>query len=464
MRAINLAALEARLTADNPWWLESSEAPPIADLPARACMPAVLNRIEAGLPTLITGPRQCGKSTILLQIAKHTLELSHAGQAILYLRADGLLNSESFYGETIARFMARQSNTAEHLPLILIDDIHCLPEWENLLEETSQRYAVARLAVVSAAPPLQSPPTFERIHLPPMTFYEFLQFREPVHGAQIAYDTDQNGFVLSSLDQVNAVFIDYLNFGGMPEATFSGSASPQARFYGRQTYLDGVLRQHLPILFGINNPQELQSIFQILIHNVGEEISIERLAEMGGVAKNTIRKYLDYFDATYQLNRLDKYDPLKGPFERARSFKLYMADPAAQAALFGPITGGPESRRAVESALLAAALLKPNNTNLFYGFWKGREIPFIAVSGNAQEKTRAYFFLDWTAVEGDALEDYAHFGALPAKALGDDPYVEVFTRSLSGVATINNVDIRFTPAALYCWEMGRQAALDWPLN
>jgi hypothetical protein len=48
--------------------------------------------------------------------------------------------------------------------------------------------------------------------------------------------------------------------------------------------------------------------------------------------------------------------------------------------------------------------------------------------------------------------------------LGPDPYIEIFTRSLSGGATFDGTKIRFTPAALYCWEMGRQAALDWPVR
>ena len=386
------------------------------------------------------------------------------GQAVLFLRADGLLNDGGYFAETIALFCQKHVGTPALRPLILIDDIHCLPEWESLLEETSLRYPIARLVVTSAAPPLLASPSFERVHLPPLTFYEFMQCRDRIDGAQFAYDGAQEAIAVSSMDRVNAAFVDYLNMGGMAETAFSGGKSIELMFYGRQTYLDGVLRQHLPILFGINNPQELQSVFQILVHNAGEEISIERLSELGGVAKNTIRKYLDYFDATFQLQRLDKFDPVNGPFARARNFKLYMTDPSAQAALFGPIDGGPESKRVVEAALLSAALLKSSGTELFYGIWKGREIPFIARSGPSQEKNCAYFYLDWEAVEDTPPEQFAAHAALPSEALGPDPYIEIFTRSLSGGATFDGTKIRFTPAALYCWEMGRQAALDWPVR
>jgi predicted AAA+ superfamily ATPase len=463
MDAIDVVALEGRLAADNPWWRAGIDASPVHYHQIRTALPKILDRAELGLPTLITGPRQCGKTAILLQVAEHNMNGGLPGKAVLYLRADGLMNEEAYFAETIAAYLDKLGSADGFRPLILIDDIHCLPDWESLLEEMSQRHATARVLATSAAPPIMAPPSFGRIHLPAVTFFEFMQFRAQHSAPQIGFDTENNVFVITDMDKVNAAFVDYLNMGGMPETAFSGRNTLKAVFDGRQTYLDGVLRQHLPSLFGINNPQELQSVYQILVRHSGQEISIERLAELGGAAKNTIRKYLVYLTATYQLNRLDKYDLHKGPFSRARNFKLHMAEPCAGAALFGPVEGGPESIHAVEAALLAAALLQPTDSDLYYAQWRNREIPFVGLSGDSKQKKPAFFFLDWTASEGDVLADYSHYARLPEDALGPEPYVEVFTHGLAGHLMVENVELRFTPAALYCWEMGRQAALDWPV-
>lgn len=461
MRAIGINDLDHRLAADNPWW-QAGEVPAATATP-RACFPKALVRTEAGLPTLITGPRRAGKSTLLRQIAAAELNRGMEPQGILLLRGDALLNDETIFAATIERFMARETVAASLRPLLLIDDIHSLPEWENLLEETSQRYPTARVMATSAAPPILTLPSFERIHMPAVTFFEFMQYRAAVEGSLIEFDEGQTAIAVASMARINHAFVDYLNTGGMPEATFGGARSAAAAYHGRQAYLDGMLRQYLPILFGINNPLEAQRILQILVLNAGEEISIERLAEFGGVAKNTIRKYLDFLEATYQLKRLDKFDPVTGPFARARNFKLYLADPVAHAALFGPAEGGEDAARLVESAILSATMLRPAGTALYYGLWKGREIPFIALTGPSREKSRAYFYLDWSATEETPLDDFAGHAALPAEALGPEPYVEIFTRSLSGGAEFGGVPVRFTPAALYCWEMGCQSALDWPV-
>lgn len=467
MRGIEISDLDPRLSADNPWWQAwwqegAGDMPPEVATP-RACLPKLLQRAGAGLPTLITGPRRAGKSTLLRQIAADALANGTDPHGVLYLRGDSLLNDEGFFSATIERFMASQLAEAALQRLLLIDDIHCLPEWENLLEETSQRYPTARLMATSAAPPIVAPPSFERLHMPAVTFFEFMRFREAIDGPQIRFDEEQNAIAVSSMGQINQAFVEYLNTGGMPETAYSGRRSAGDIYHGRQAYLDGVLRQYLPILFGINNPQELQRIFQILALNAGEEISIERLAELGGVAKNTIRKYLDFLCTTYQVQRLNKFDSVTGPYARARNFKLYLADPAAHAALFGPAEGGADATRLVEAAILAAAQLRPAGTDLYYGFWKGREIPFIALTGPSREKSRAYFHLDWTATEETLLEDLSERANLPPEALGPEPYMEIFTRSLSGTAETGGTEVRVTPAALYCWEMGRQAALDWPV-
>ncbi|HAA93743.1 MAG TPA: hypothetical protein DCE33_14945 [Rhodospirillaceae bacterium] len=463
MRAIEIADLDSRLAADNPWWEAGADVIQTSGFRQRACLAKAQARSANGLPTLITGPRRSGKSILLRQIAADALTNGTEPHDLLILRGDSLLNDDTFFSTTIERFMTNRGSETTPRPVLLIDDIHCLPEWEILLEETSHRYPTARVTATSAAPPILAPPSFERIHMPPVTFFEFMQFREAADGAQIRFDDEQNAIAVASMAQINQAFVEYLNFGGMPEAAFSGHRSLDAIYPGRQAYLDGVLRQYLPILFGINNPQELQRIFQILAHNSGEEISIEHLAELGGVAKNTIRKYLDFLGATYQLQRLDKFDPMTGPYARARKFKLYLTDPSAHAALFGPVGEGAEATRLVESAILAAALLRPAGTELYYGLWKRREVPFIALTGPSRNKSRAYFYLDWAATEETQLDGYARLANFPPEALGPEPYVEIFTQSLSAATEFDGVEVRFTPAALYCWEMGRQAALDWPV-
>ena len=78
-----------------------------------------------------------------------------------------------------------------------------------------------------------------------------------------------------------------------------------------------VLNRDLASLHGISNTQELNRLFAILAKNTGLEVSIEELTRALGVAKNTLRKYLDYLEHAYLIRRLPRVDQSAQRFKRA---------------------------------------------------------------------------------------------------------------------------------------------------
>ena len=70
--------------------------------------------------------------------------------------------------------------------------------------------------------------------------------------------------------------MDYINFGGYPAAV--GQPGVQAnfeQFVGRDI-VDKVLLRDLPSLYGIQDIQELNRLFQVLAYNTGQEVSLGR--------------------------------------------------------------------------------------------------------------------------------------------------------------------------------------------
>jgi predicted AAA+ superfamily ATPase len=85
---------------------------------------------------------------------------------------------------------------------------------------------------------------------------------------------------------LNAEFINYLNYGGYPEAVLSITAQKDSVRYIKSDIIDKVLLRDLPSIYGIADVQELNALFTTIAYNTGNEISLESLSQSSGVSGN----------------------------------------------------------------------------------------------------------------------------------------------------------------------------------
>ena len=95
---------------------------------------------------------------------------------------------------------------------------------------------------------------------------------------------------MREIEELNKEFVNYLNFGGYPEAVFSETIRSDPSQYIKSDIIDKVLLRDLPSLYGISDIQELNRLFTTLAYNSGNEVSLEGLSQSSGVAKNTIKR------------------------------------------------------------------------------------------------------------------------------------------------------------------------------
>lgn len=136
-----------------------------------------------------------------------------------------------------------------------------------------------------------------------------------------------------------------------------------ARFL-RQDIVDKVLLKDLPSLYGIGDTQELNRFFNVLAFNTGNELGLETLSSHSGIVKSKLADYLEHLEAAYLIRRVHRIDDNALRMQRARTFKVYLTNPAIRAALFGmtgaddeamgtlnrtPFGGRHEARRALST-------------------------------------------------------------------------------------------------------------------
>ena len=108
---------------------------------------------------------------------------------------------------------------------------------------------------------------------------------------------------------------------------------------------------------------------------------MDGLAKMVGIAKNTLRKYLDYLESAFLIRRLPRVDRDGKRFQRAISFKVYLTAPCLYAALYAPVPKDNQLfQRLAENALVGQFLGTPEMDNLAYASWRGGSIDLLIMN------------------------------------------------------------------------------------
>ena len=219
-----------------------------------------------------------------------------------------------------------------------------------------------------------------------------------------------------------------------------------------------MLHKDLASLSGVNDPQELNRLFGILARNTAREVSMEELAKTAGIAKNTLRKYLDYLEGAFLIRRLPRVDLAGKRFQRQVAFKVHLAQPCLYAALFGPVAqDDAQFPRLAETALVAQWLGSAAVENLAYASWKGGAVDLVYMGPGSGRPERA-FEIDWRdACAGGARKPEA----LARFVQGTNPDAGSFilTREAARPAAIGGRAMTLVPLSLYAYWLARDPTL-----
>lgn len=459
--------IDNRLREENPWWIVGGGIERDYEAFPRRAYLSPFNRMIRGdgpqRAVLLLGPRRVGKTIMVFHTIDSLLRNGVSGRDILYVS----LETPTFFGqslESLVRRFQRAFERPEGTPLyVFFDEIQYLKDWEVHLKSLVDSYrGVKFVATGSAAAALKHKSAesgagrFTEFVLPPLTFFEYLRFLG-LEDSLISQDdesADASRFKARDLHALNVAFINYVNFGGYPEAVFSEAVRNNPRRYIKSDIIDKVLLRDLPSLYGIADVQELNSLFNTVAYNSAQEISVEDLSKSSGVSKPTIAKYLEYLEAAFLIKRLRRVDENASRFRKAMTFKVYLTNPTMRAALFAPLGADDAAMgHMVETAVFSqwlhnAAYIE----SLHYARWKKGEVDLVSL--DAMLKPRFAVEVKWSdraasdAKEIKALLEFARTNTLARRPL-------VTTRTASGIKMMDGVEVEFTPTALHCYTVGR---------
>jgi uncharacterized protein len=280
----------------------------------------------------ITGPRQCGKTTL----AKRQLKLS--GVSSLYYLWD-LRAVRTRYKENELFFL--QDLPAEgSKSWVCFDEIHKMPKWKNILKglfdasEERCRFIVtgsAKLSVSKRAGDSLAGRYFT-FQLFPFILKELNSARSnEISPYQVAETWITE--ILSNAPAAEDTLETLLRFSGFPEPYLKQSEAFRRQW--ERDYLDVVVKEDIGAMTRIVQGENLFDLYGLLTDYIGSPLSIASLSGQMEISQPTIKNYLKRLEDFYLLFLLRPYSKnIKRSLLKSPKLYLYnwaiIKNPAAQ--------------------------------------------------------------------------------------------------------------------------------------
>jgi uncharacterized protein len=471
MLAISQTEIKNRLHFDNPWWESSDIEERYKNYPRRFYFDSFFKLVKESSinrAAVLMGPRRVGKTVMIYHTIDRLMSEGTLPTNILYVSLETPLYTGLSLEKLVNFFQSEFGHKRDSKLFVLFDEIQYLPGWEVHLKSLVDSYPSYKyIATGSAAAALKlksresGAGRFTDFLLPPLTFAEYLSFIGKVDNL-VTPSVNDNDWHTKNIKELNKEFINYLNFGGYPEAVFSNLIQNDSARYIKSDIIDKVLLRDLPSLYGINDVQELNKLFTTIAYNTGNEITLENLSKSSGVSKNTIKKYIEYLEAAFLIKVVNRVDFSSKKFKRATTFKVYLTNPSMRAALFGPVEESHEAMGALtETAIFSQCSHSESIANLHYARWNSGEVDIVWLD-MARQKPFWCVEVKWSDLP---CSDFRLLKGIISYAKNNEiSAVRVTTKTILKTVMIDGVDIEFQPSAAYIYTLGANILSEESLN
>ncbi len=259
---------------------------------------------------VLKGIRRSGKSTIIKQLISELIKNGVSKKQILYLNledygfADNLtirLFDEVF--EAYKKYSKNKKKT-----YFFIDEVQKVPSWEMWLRtkydiNENIKFIISGSSASLLSKELSTLLTGRNLSftIMPLSFNEYIYFTKD-----------------GSLEK-------YLKYGGFPEVVLE--KSEEKKEYLLQQYFEDIIHKDIIDRYTVRNTKQIINVVRYLISASGAKISINKLSNVFGIAKDTLQTYINYMIDAYLLFEVSYFSySIKIKHDVTKLPKLYCLD------------------------------------------------------------------------------------------------------------------------------------------
>jgi predicted AAA+ superfamily ATPase len=478
----------------NPWW----KAEPIFTLPKwqRASFDELfewVNNPPAARAVLLSGARQVGKTTLLLQTIQKLLAKHIPPANILYITFDHPIIKLAGIDAILQAWREREPKLAGPEYLFL-DEAQFIPDWAVWIKHQVDFVKDRRIIFTGSAMPLLTKHQesgvgrWHTIRLATLSFYEYLNLRETDNfiemwergfAHELSSPSKHAGLPdlpeITSLQQLFAWstqdfqhvadlaapyvghFHDYLLRGGFPQTAQIENIS-RAQQLLREDIIDKVLKRDMTALFGVRRILELERTFLYLCMHDGAILDMGQLCSNLALPRPTVQNFIDLLEATHLIYRLQPFGYGKEVLRGKQ--KIYLADPAMSSAVLMRNKDLLEDTTTLgtvtETAVFKHLFSHYRAQNIRFSYWQNKKSQEVDIVAEAAEQLIP-FEIKYRAQHTRAQDLKGLMEFCQQKSIQQ---AYVVTRSpqdfglLAGLPNNSQTQILRIPAPLLCYWMG----------
>ena len=289
--------------------------------------------------SLILGPRQSGKTTLMLRLKE---ELEKQGSACQYFNLDVMEDKQFFQTQHTLLDKIKQTVGREKA-FVFIDEIQRLENAGLFLKglydlRTDYKFIVSGSGSLELKANIIEPMTGRKriFFCLPLSFTEFSAYKL---GAE--FDKTPEMLKIDPL-KTERITKEYLLFGGYPRVVLA--ATEKEKMEVLSEIFRSYLEKDIQLLLGVEKVEAFELLVRILADQVGNFINRTELASICGINEKTVEKYLFLLEKTFVISLVKPF------FKNARKElrktpKVYFLDLgflslAQRKSLSGELSGG----------------------------------------------------------------------------------------------------------------------------
>ena len=464
-----------RLKQENPWWATGQIDEDYTKMQRRLYFELfypLVEDISIKRAVILMGPRRVGKTVMIYHAIDKLLKNGVSPHQIAFVSVENPFFNKMPLEQLFKMCLKATGRETPKGWYVFFDEIQYLKDWEVHLKSMVDSYPHVKFVAsgsAAAALKLKSNESgagrFTDFMLPPLTFNEYihlLQLQHLIIPTKIDWDGNATNFYESTnIALLNEHFLKYINYGGYPEIIFSEKLQVNPSRFIKSDIIDKVLLRDLPSLYGIQDVQELNSLFTSIAYNSGQEFSLEALSQAsGGVEKTMLKKYIQYLEAAFLIKIVHRIDHNARKFSRENYFKIYLTNPSLRSALFTPLQATDKLMGAMVETAIYAQWLQREWFEPWYARWTiGRSQGEVDMVGLSPQNFKAQWALEikWSnryfEIPGElkSLLTFCETNKLKSAL--------VTTIDKSGSKEMKEVKLHFLPSALYAYTVGKNTIL-----
>lgn len=254
--------------------------------------------------SFIIGPRQAGKTTLMLFLKEYLEEKKDA--RVVFLNLD-IERDKQFFVSQDTLIKKIQLEIGKEKGYVFIDEIQ-RKEDAGIFLKGIYDMNLAYKFIVSGSGSVELK---EKIHeslvgrkrifnLNTLSFEEFVNFK-----TNYKYEKKLFDFFKIDKKKTQDMLEEYLNFGGYPRVVLEEKLEEKLKIINEiyQSYLE----KDISYLLGIRKTETFGNLMKLMASQIGNLVNISELSSTLGISTKTIKDYLWYLQKTFILEKVTPY-------------------------------------------------------------------------------------------------------------------------------------------------------------